>query len=361
MVTVKELLTSMIEKINSRIRSINGVTADEAGNIVLPNPDLSQNDPEAADYVKGRTHYTGDPVETTLIPEQTVTFTNQGDMCNAISPVNVDLVEGNTYTVIFDGETYECTCQLLGGAYLFIGSPKVFGEEDTGEPFIYASVNGVAYAWFAYDTETEHTLSLSTIEEEIIKLPSKYIDWDSSPFKRPILTMPAGDNLDEYLTDEQKQEYYDAWRSGSPIVYGNTGLIIGMYYSKTVGFNLVYISNAGTLYRYYSGKWHSFGLSQDSLEHLVNSQIGSRRAITLHSGVDEHSEYKSATLMWINGRPVIYKESLEPDGSIRIYNDHYLVQHGDKEIVLTSSTEGSTKKFRITVDDSGTLTVAEVV
>ena len=35
--------------------------------------------------------------------------------------------------------------------------------------------------------------------------------------------------------------------------------------------------------------------------------------------------------------------------------------NGDKEIILASSTEGSAKKFKITIDDTGTLTVAEVV
>ena len=34
--------------------------------------------------------------------------------------------------------------------------------------------------------------------------------------------------------------------------------------------------------------------------------------------------------------------------------------NGDKAIILTSSTAGSTKKFKITVDDAGTLTATEV-
>ena len=36
------------------------------------------------------------------------------------------------------------------------------------------------------------------------------------------------------------------------------------------------------------------------------------------------------------------------------------IANGDKEIILTSSTANSTKKFKITVDDSGTLTATEV-
>ena len=34
--------------------------------------------------------------------------------------------------------------------------------------------------------------------------------------------------------------------------------------------------------------------------------------------------------------------------------------NGDKAIILTSSTAGSTKKFKITVDDGGTLSATEV-
>ena len=35
--------------------------------------------------------------------------------------------------------------------------------------------------------------------------------------------------------------------------------------------------------------------------------------------------------------------------------------NGDKAIILTSSSAGSTKKFKITVDDSGALTATEIV
>lgn len=37
------------------------------------------------------------------------------------------------------------------------------------------------------------------------------------------------------------------------------------------------------------------------------------------------------------------------------------VQHGTKAFTMTSSTEGSTKQFRITVDDSSTITATEIV
>ena len=37
------------------------------------------------------------------------------------------------------------------------------------------------------------------------------------------------------------------------------------------------------------------------------------------------------------------------------------IANGDKAIILASSTADSTKKFRITVDDSGTLSATEIV
>ena len=38
-----------------------------------------------------------------------------------------------------------------------------------------------------------------------------------------------------------------------------------------------------------------------------------------------------------------------------------VVRSGDKEIILSSSTADSTKKFKITVDDSGTISATEVI
>ena len=35
--------------------------------------------------------------------------------------------------------------------------------------------------------------------------------------------------------------------------------------------------------------------------------------------------------------------------------------NGDKAIILTSSTPNSTKQFKITVDDSGTISATEIV
>ena len=56
---------------------------------------------------------------------------------------------------------------------------------------------------------------------------------------------------------------------------------------------------------------------------------------------------------WFQGRPQF-------GGTAQDQGSQTVMANGDKEIILASSTANSTKKFKITVDDSGTLTATEV-
>ena len=56
---------------------------------------------------------------------------------------------------------------------------------------------------------------------------------------------------------------------------------------------------------------------------------------------------------WFKGRPQF-------GGTAQDQNSQTVMANGDKEIILASSSSGSTKKFRITVDDSGAITATEV-
>ena len=136
--------------------------------------DWTVNNPSDPRYVKNRTHWIGDPVETVLIPEQTVAFEVSGEIGQAASPVAIELVEGQTYTVNFDGVTYQCVCKMFDGACLYIGSPTIFELEDTGEPFIYLYLNGQS-AWVAYNADTEHVVSVSITAVHIVPIDDKFI------------------------------------------------------------------------------------------------------------------------------------------------------------------------------------------
>ena len=86
--------------------------------------------------------------------------------------------------------------------------------------------------------------------------------------------------------------------------------------------------------------------SQDKYAHIVGN------------GTSESARSNAYTLdwngnAWFNGRPQF-------GGTEMGIGSQTVMANGDKEIILASSTEGSTKKFKITVDDSGALTATEV-
>ena len=56
---------------------------------------------------------------------------------------------------------------------------------------------------------------------------------------------------------------------------------------------------------------------------------------------------------WFQGRPQF-------GGTAQDNGNQSVVANGDKEFILASSTEGSTKKFKVTVNDSGTLKATEI-
>lgn len=80
--------------------------------------------------------------------------------------------------------------------------------------------------------------------------------------------------------------------------------------------------------------------------HIVGNGLGYSRRSNAHtldwSGVP-----------WYQGRPQF-------GGTAQDNGSQTVMANGDKEIILASSTAGSTKKFKITVDDTGTLSATEV-
>lgn len=56
---------------------------------------------------------------------------------------------------------------------------------------------------------------------------------------------------------------------------------------------------------------------------------------------------------WFQGRPQF-------GGTAQDQGSQTVMANGDKEIILASSTAGSTKKFKLTIDDTGTLTASEI-
>ena len=139
-------------------------------------PDWNQNDTAATDYVKNRPFYTGNPVETVLVEESTVAFEDGGSVYIAEWPDSLDLIEGQTYIVKFDGTEYSCVCQIFNGSAPVIGNLSIAGAgDDSGEPFII--INQGSWMTGTSGTSASHVISISKSVQEVKKIDSKYIDF----------------------------------------------------------------------------------------------------------------------------------------------------------------------------------------
>ena len=156
------------------VAAINEVRQTGGGGV---QPDWNQNDSTQPDYIKNRPFYTGNPVETVLVEESTVSFSfsgNEGVYMGELRSTFSATV-GETYKVYWDGTVYECTCAIVSGLPAF-GNLSIMGfGSDTGEPFLIGVNNGVRIRIFTADTSASHTFSISGFVTEAVKIDPKYL------------------------------------------------------------------------------------------------------------------------------------------------------------------------------------------
>ena len=147
--------------------------------------DWNQNDETAADYVKNRPFYTGNPVETILVEEITVAFAEirggiyQGKFSSTVSPAI-----GETYKVSWDGTVYECVCVSINGACV-IGNASIVGAgSDSGEPFAMIVPGSGQIIIGSTEASDSHTFSIRYSVQQVVQIDEKYlptIPADKSP------------------------------------------------------------------------------------------------------------------------------------------------------------------------------------
>ena len=295
-------------------------------------------------------YYTADPVETVLVEETTIPFAPvdvvyMGQLESTFVPT-----VGETYKVSWDGTAYESTCANFNNLQV-IGNLSIMGiGSDTGEPFLIAVGNGNGIRISTADTSASHTFSVSNKQTPIVKIPAKYIDKDTSGY----VVVHSKDTM-----TQQEAENYGTAISTKEVVF--------------IIWNGMCISEI------------SFGGTPD-LKLLLTTQNGEVYFIEKNAdGLFAFSDRKFSTASFPNGAetgddpPTIhfYKKSIQitPSG---VGSKDILFQirtNGAKSkafdvlgngeavapaIILYSSTANSTKKFRITVDDSGTLKATKV-
>lgn len=160
----------------------------------LPQADWNQNDSTAADYVKNRPFYYGDP--TVLMEECTIPFADANGMYSASFSINSEITEDifkGFWKISWDGTAYKCTpvnfdgIRIVGNLY-FIG-----GGSNTGEPFIIVIRDTEGSFIATPDTSASHTFSISHVP--VVKVDESYLP-STIPF------MEAGKIPEKYLPEK---------------------------------------------------------------------------------------------------------------------------------------------------------------
>ena len=114
---------------------------------------------------------------TTLMEEQELAFALAGGTVYiALLTDALDIVEGQTYTVNWDGTEHKCVCGAIDTT-LYIGNTAIMGKgADTGEPFIYGYNKNISSGQFAtFDTSASHTISVKRIEETVTPMAKEFL------------------------------------------------------------------------------------------------------------------------------------------------------------------------------------------
>ena len=316
--------------------------------------DWNQNDETAADYVKNRPFYTGDPVETVLFEESTVTFEDHGGIYFGQLESTFSATVGETYKVSWDGTTYECACVEYSGTTA-IGNLSIIGlGSDTGEPFIMAVNNGIALAIYTADTSASHTLSISGAVAQVVKIDEKYLPGNlatKSEVEEVRSIAEAGkidpNSADTFATLFSKSDEFIGWYEAMPMLkYDQTA---GKFFNNPITLDPIKINEIPfgnfmciafldfNLSGFY-GEWYIMYLE------IQSTLVGDKSFVT-------------GPMISPKGN-VFYVKSNEVDENTAegIFFELLMPEY----MMLNSSTANSTKKFKITVDDSGTLKATEV-
>ena len=354
--------------------------------------DWNENDPTKPGYIKNRPFYTGDPVETVFVEESTVPFVEQGGLYGAEFQSTFTPTGGEIYKVSWDGTVYECTCIDFEGVMFVIGNPSIIGEgSDTGEPFLMIIRNGESgpkqgvmsvyngesgdrpvyngrgITIGTLDTSASHIISISGFIAEVVKIDEKYLPDDLTS---KISTLSSDLSIKMDNTDPTGSGSFSFNRKANTIIGANS-------------FAEGYQTTASGQYSHAEGWYTTASNFRSHAEGYQTTASGKDSHAegyqTTASGSGSHAEgYQttaSSNYQHVQGKYNIEDSSgiyadIVGNGSSNGHSNAYTLDwEGNawysgtiegKALILPSSTVGSTKKFKITVDDSGTITATEI-
>ena len=314
-------------------------------------PDWNQNDATQPDYVKNRPFYTGNPVETVRVEESTIEFVDSGGIYNARLPSTFEATAGNTYKVYFDENVYECTCVEIRGTHV-IGNLSIIGAgSDTGEPFLMAVYNGEGVVIYTKDTSASHTLSISEFAQEIVKINGKYLP-NSVATKSEV-------EAAQITADKNKEMLSEMVSSIATFTFDK--ITTGRYTFLFNDFTYYKISD----FRPSPEDVISFTGTRENGEDFSRINAGNNCVeyglfiIILSAGACELPITETVTYSFSAPSAGLYARYKVDNTSMTAGTGQFTLMSIDG-LTIKSSTYGSNKKFRITVDDTGTISATEV-
>ena len=350
-------------------------------NIGAGQPDWNQNDSTQPDYVKNRPFYTGNPVETVLVEESTVTFATVDGMYMGQFPSTFAATVGETYKVYWDGAAYECTCVDFRHTPA-IGNLSIMGAgSDTGEPFLMGILNGEEIQIVTADTSASHTFSISGFTQEVVKIDAKYLP-DTVATKSEVKAAQTKANAAQTTANnaqttannaqttadnaqttanaalERTVEPYTRSIQMAPL-YKNGGFSAWRGVVQEIGYNK-------TKGYFFADAFDTTALKEEDMPKdvfCVNVHVGSQSAtafltkVVSGDGNDLWSVigfavitdgyYRTGEVLYVSSNAISRNET----------KGLFLTFRAPDSMLLKSSTANSTKQFRVTVDDSGVPTI----
>lgn len=229
------------------------------------------------------------------------------------------LVAGKKYRVVWDAVPYDCTCVSASGYgrnFSWIGSPALSAPQNefgSGNemPFCISTIRDgikIQSNSAAASRPGKHSFTLYEIGDEVVhKIPDKYIPHPFFEIKASTNGDPNEEGIFNITADKSEEDVFGALERGE-VPYVNLNDQIFLWLSDHGRGNMFF----------------SFFPSSGTYATIMMAQIAGENSI-----------------------------GIIMDLPTKKYVD-------DKEFILQSTTPSSTKKFKITVDDSGALSAVEI-
>ena len=135
------------------------------------------NDKEKAEWGYPEGYPSKSVQTTTLMEEQELAFALNDKVYSAQLTNAFEIIEGQTYTVNWDGTEYECVGVAIDGDKCGLGNLYLLKVgDDTGEPFSYTYNKTYAIGGFmTLDIAASHTISVKTTEETVHPMTSAFL------------------------------------------------------------------------------------------------------------------------------------------------------------------------------------------